>query len=69
MPIPHDLSPSERRVLDVIWRHGPIARVDISPLTELSTMSVTRITRELTDRACWSRKSCAPAFAVSRRGR
>lgn len=50
MPIPHDLSPSERRVLDVIWRHGPIARVDISPLTELSTMSVTRITRELTDR-------------------
>ncbi len=41
------LSPAEQRVLDIIWRHGPIARVDIGPLAELSTMSVTRITREL----------------------
>jgi predicted NBD/HSP70 family sugar kinase len=44
-----NLGESERRVLDVIWRHGPIARVDIGPLTALSTMSVTRITRELAD--------------------
>jgi predicted NBD/HSP70 family sugar kinase len=43
------LNPSERKVLDVIWRLGPIARVDIGPLTELSTMSVTRITRDLAD--------------------
>lgn len=43
------LSDSDRQVLDVIWRLGPIARVDITPLTRLSTMSVTRITRELTD--------------------
>ena len=43
------LTPSERRVLDIIWRHGPIARTDIGPMTDLSTMSVTRITRELGD--------------------
>ncbi|MBU2117480.1 MAG: ROK family transcriptional regulator [Alphaproteobacteria bacterium] len=46
---PSHLSPSERKVLDVIWRHGPIARIDIGPLTDLSTMSVTRIARELTE--------------------
>lgn len=45
----HALSDSDRQVLDVIWRHGPIARVDITPLTRLSTMSVTRITRDLTE--------------------
>ncbi len=43
------LSDSDREVFDVIWRHGPIARVDITPLTRLSTMSVTRITRGLTE--------------------
>ncbi len=43
------LNLNERKVLDVIWRHGPIARVDIGPRVDLSTMSVTRITRELSD--------------------
>ncbi len=48
------LNPSERKVLDIIWRHGPIARVDIGPMTDLSTMSVTRITRALADRGLLS---------------
>lgn len=50
MTTPVPLSLSERRVLDVIWRLGPIARTDIGPMTDLSTMSVTRITRDLADR-------------------
>lgn len=33
----------------MIWRYGPIARVDIGPRANLSTMSVTRITRDLAD--------------------
>ena len=49
-----DLNLSERKVLDIIWRLGPIARTDIGPLTSLSTMSVSRITRELTDRGLLS---------------
>ena len=49
-----DLNISERKVLDIIWRLGPIARTDIGPLTSLSTMSVSRITRELTDRGLLS---------------
>lgn len=44
-----ELNESERRVFDVIWRYGPIARVDIGPKAQLSTMSVTRITRDLAD--------------------
>lgn len=51
---PPSLSDSERRVLDIIWRHGPIARVGIGQLTDLSQMSVTRITRELTERGLLS---------------
>lgn len=47
MSEPITLNVSERHVLDIIWRHGPIARVDIVPLAQLSTMSVTRITKEL----------------------
>ena len=48
------LNLSEKRVLDIIWRHGPIARVDIGPMTDLSTMSVTRITRELSEQGLLS---------------
>jgi predicted NBD/HSP70 family sugar kinase len=48
------LNPSEKKVLDIIWRHGPIARVDIGPMADLSTMSVTRITRELTEQGLLS---------------
>lgn len=44
-----DLNPNQRRVLDVIWRHGPIARVDIGARTDMSTMGVTRTTKELLD--------------------
>ncbi len=43
------LSPNQKRILDVIWRKGPVARVEISRLTHLSSMSVTRITKELDD--------------------
>lgn len=43
------LNDSQRQVLDIIWRHGPIARVDIEPQTSLSTMSITRITKELVE--------------------
>lgn len=45
-----ELNDSDHKVLDVIWRLGPIARVDIAPRTQLSSMSVTRITRELAER-------------------
>ncbi|WBQ13102.1 ROK family transcriptional regulator [Hyphomonadaceae bacterium BL14] len=43
------LTDSQRSVLDVIWRYGPIARVDIGPHTHLSMMSVTRIVKDLSD--------------------
>lgn len=48
------LNSSEKKVLDIIWRHGPIARVDIGPMADLSTMSVTRITRELAEQGLLS---------------
>lgn len=44
-----ELNPTQRRVLDLVWRHQPIARVDIGPRAGLSTMSVTRIVKELMD--------------------
>lgn len=43
------LNASQRQVLDIIWRHGPIPRVEIEPRTNLSAMSITRITKELAD--------------------
>ncbi len=44
------LTANQRMVLDIIWRHGPIARVGIGQFIDLSQMSITRITRELSDR-------------------
>ncbi len=41
------LTHNERRVLDVIWRKGPIARAEIAGLIGLSTGPVTRITQRL----------------------
>lgn len=41
------LNRKQRLVLDVIWRHGPIPRVEIGPLTNLSTMAVTRVSKDL----------------------
>jgi predicted NBD/HSP70 family sugar kinase len=41
------LSPNERRILDVIWRQGPVARAEIAGLVDLTTGSVTRITQTL----------------------
>ncbi|WP_267895823.1 ROK family transcriptional regulator [Hyphomonas pacifica] len=43
------LSSNERRVLDVIWREGPIARQDIARLTGLTAASITRLTKQLDD--------------------
>ncbi len=45
-----DLSENERRILDVIWRQGPIPRSDIAEQTGLTGASVTRLVRTLTDR-------------------
>lgn len=42
-----NLSSNERRVLDVIWREGPIARQDIAGLTGLTAASITRLTKQL----------------------
>lgn len=42
-----NLSANERRVLDVIWREGPIARQDVAGRTGLTAASVTRLTRHL----------------------
>lgn len=44
-----DLSSNERRVLDVIWRDGPIARQDIAERTGLTAASITRLTQKLDD--------------------
>ena len=46
-----NLSPSERRVLELIWRNGPIPRADIALATGLTGASVTRIAQSLTERA------------------
>lgn len=46
---PPNLNANQKTVLDLIWRHGPIPRVDISPMTDLSSMTVTRVTKELSD--------------------
>lgn len=43
------LSSNERRVLDVIWREGPIARQEIAAQTGLTAASITRLTRQLDD--------------------
>lgn len=44
------LSPSERRILDLIWRCGPIARTDLATLAGMTAASVTRLVRSLADR-------------------
>lgn len=43
------LTGNERRILDEIWRRGPIARTDLAALTNLTGASVTRMIRTLTD--------------------
>lgn len=43
------LSSNEKRVLNVIWRKGSIARQDIATHTGLTTASITRITKQLLD--------------------
>lgn len=43
------LNANERRVLDVIWRKGPIARAAIADQLDLTTAPVTRITKRLAD--------------------
>jgi predicted NBD/HSP70 family sugar kinase len=44
------LTPAERRVLETVWRHGPIARIDIAKETDLTGASITRLTRDLEQR-------------------
>ena len=43
------LNSNERRVLDIIWRKGPIARASIAEQLDLTTAPVTRITKRLID--------------------
>ena len=49
-PSRYQLAPSERQVLETVWRQGPIARVDIAKATGLTGASVTRLTRDLEER-------------------
>ncbi len=42
-----NLSPNERRIVDLVWRRGPIARTDLANLTGLTGASVTRVMRIL----------------------
>lgn len=44
------LSTSERRVLEIVWRRGPIARGDIAQAILMGPASITRLTRDLEDR-------------------
>ena len=41
------LGPSERKILELVWREGPLARSAIAVRTGLADASVTRLTREL----------------------
>lgn len=43
------LSPTERRVLDAIWRQGPISRVQIAELVGLTKPSISLVMRSLAD--------------------
>ena len=45
-----DLSASERRVLDLIWHNGPIARRDIAERLQLTAAAVTGLARQLAER-------------------
>ncbi|USI73466.1 ROK family transcriptional regulator [Sphingomonas morindae] len=44
------LSASERRIFDLVWRQGPIARTDLVALSGMAGPSVTRLVRSLADR-------------------
>lgn len=45
------LNPTEREVLDVIWRLGPVSRQEISERTGMTAMTVSRVARALAQRA------------------
>lgn len=42
-----NLSANERRLMDLVWRGGPIARTDLADITGLTAASVTRMVRTL----------------------
>jgi predicted NBD/HSP70 family sugar kinase len=43
------LTPAQRKVLETVWRMGPIARHEIAGVTGLTGASITRLTRDLGD--------------------
>lgn len=45
-----NLSPSQKRVLQTIWRQAPIARNDLSRKTGLAPATVTRLVRDMEER-------------------
>lgn len=47
--MPVVLSPSERRIFDLVWRRGPIARTDLVALSGLTGATVTRLVRGLSE--------------------
>lgn len=49
-------SENERLILDIVRRHGPIARASITGHTNLTQQSVHRLIE-----ACWSANFCKPA--------
>src|SRR6202012_4903183 len=44
------LSQTQRRVLEMIWRRGPVARHELADLTDLTTASITPLVRGLEER-------------------
>ncbi|MEG3145963.1 ROK family transcriptional regulator [Sphingomonas sp. RT2P30] len=44
-----NLSANERRIVDLVWRRGPIARTELAVITGLTGASVTRMMRRLDD--------------------
>lgn len=50
IPARFQLSPTERQVLETIWRRGPIPRIEIAKLTGLTSPHITRLTKDLEDR-------------------
>jgi predicted NBD/HSP70 family sugar kinase len=44
-----NLTANERRLIDLVWRRGPIARTDLATLSGLTGASVTRLMRSLSD--------------------
>lgn len=46
---PQELSENERKLLDLIWRHGPVSRKDLAAIAGMTGASTTRLTKRALD--------------------